>query len=964
MTHTDRGVRSQRRIPLKITLIYIFAGSLWILLTDRILSSLVVDTATLTRLQTYKGWLFILITALLLHFLISRDIVSLRRSERELSESEEKFISLAESTASAIFICSGRFLYVNHAMGLLTGYSREELLQMNLHDLAAPEFKGSARRCGEEYLGGDDNTPVRYEFKIATKGGEERWIDFTVSRIPYKGMPAIIGTAFDVTDRKHTEEALWETTRTLQSFIQASPLALVVLDPEGKVKLWNPAAERIFGWSAQEVLNKAYPLVPKERQEEFRFLEEKVLQGQVITGMEALRMKKDSSLINANISTAPVYSAGGTVTGTMLILEDISARKHAEAALRDSEERYRIVAETAQDAIITIDESDTMILVNNAAERIFGYTREEMLGKPVTMLMPERLRERHVAAVRKHVETGERSIPWVAVGLPGLHKSGREIFLEISYGEFIKEGRYYFIGIIRDVTLRKETEESLRESERKYRELFEESKDVVYISTPEGKFLDINPAGVELFGYSSKEEVLSADLGRDIYVNPQEREAFKQIINRDGFVKDFEVLMQRKDGERLNILITGTAVHNEKGEVIVYRGFMRDVTNQRKLEQQLLQSQKMEATGKLAGGIAHDFNNILTAIISYGSLLQMALPRDNPARSHVEQILTLADRAANLTQSLLAFSRKQIMNPKPVDMNEIIRRVQKLLSRLIGEDITLETLLTEENVKVMADSGQIEQVLMNLATNARDAMPEGGALILRTDVITMDKEFIRRYGYGTPGTYVRISVSDTGSGMDEATMKRIFDPFFTTKEVGKGTGLGLSIVYGIIKQHNGYINVYSEPGKGTTFRIYLPLYRVRGEAVEEVPTELAAPRGTETVLLAEDEEPVRTTTGTVLRQFGYTVIEAVDGEDALRKFREHRDEIDLLLLDVIMPKKNGKEVYNEIKSIRPDIRVLFSSGYTSDIMHRKGILEEGLPFISKPYTPGALLVKIREVLKQ
>ncbi|MCC6346717.1 MAG: PAS domain S-box protein, partial [Nitrospirales bacterium] len=933
------------------------------LLSDRILLSLISDPAVLTRLQTAKGWLFILITAVLLYILISRYLALLHRSERALSESEEKFISLAESTASAIFICSGTFLYVNPAMRLLTGFSREELLQRNLYDLATPEFKSSARKCGEGYLA-DDRSPARYEFKITTKGGEERWIDFTVSRIAYKGVPSIIGTAFDVTDRKRTEEALWETTRTLQSFIQASPLALVVLDPEGRVKLWNPAAERIFGWSAREVLDKPYPLIPKEKQEEFRSQEDSVLQGQVITGMEAPRRKKDGSLIGASISTAPVYGAGGTVTGTMLILEDISARKHAEAALRDSEEQYRIVAETAQDAIITIDENDTIMLVNKAAERIFGYTREELLGKPVTMLMPEPMRERHAAAVKKHIETGKRSISWVAVGLPGLHKSGKEIFLEISYGESIKEGKYYFIGIIRDVTLRKEAEESLKESEKKYRDLFEESKDAVYISTPQGEFLDINPAGVELFGFSSKEEILSADLGRDIYVNPQEREAFKQIIDRDGFVKDFEVLMRRMDGERLNILITGAAVRNEKGEVTVYRGFMRDVTNQRKLEQQLLQSQKMEATGKLAGGIAHDFNNILTAIISYGSLLQMTLPRDNPARSHAEQILTLADRAANLTQSLLAFSRKQIMNPKPVDMNEIIRRVQKLLSRLIGEDITLETSLSDEDVTAMADSGQIEQVLMNLATNARDAMPEGGSLILRTDLITMDKDFLRRYGYGSPGHYVRISVSDTGSGMNEAIMKRIFDPFFTTKEVGKGTGLGLSIVYGIVKQHNGYINVYSEPGKGTTFRIYLPLYRVQAGGPEEIPEEAPAPRGTETVLLAEDEEPVRTTTGTVLRQFGYTVIEAVDGEDALRKYGEHRDEIDLLLLDVIMPKKNGKEVYSEIKGVRPDIRVLFSSGYTSDIMHRKGILEAGLPFLSKPYTPGDLLLKIREVLQK
>jgi CheY-like chemotaxis protein len=369
----------------------------------------------------------------------------------------------------------------------------------------------------------------------------------------------------------------------------------------------------------------------------------------------------------------------------------------------------------------------------------------------------------------------------------------------------------------------------------------------------------------------------------------------------------------------------------------------------------------MEAIGQLAGGIAHDFNNILTAIIGFGNLLKMEMSSDDMLRSYVTQILNSAERAANLTQALLAFSRKQIINPKPVDLNEIIRTLEKLLSRIIGEDIELSVFLTDKDLTVMADPTQIEQVLMNLATNARDAMPDGGSLIIRTDVVHIDYEFLKVHGYGKPRNYALIIVEDTGQGMDDETKERIFEPFFTTKEVGKGTGLGLSMVYGIIRQHDGYINVYSESQKGTVFKIYLPL--IKSIAEEQRPEKLpTVKRGTETVLVAEDDTQVRELTKEILKDFGYTVLDAVDGEDALRVFNSNKDKVDILLLDVIMPKKNGKEVYDEIKKIKPTIKTVFMSGYNADVIHKKGIIEEGLDFILKPILPEDLLIKIRDVL--
>jgi DNA-binding response OmpR family regulator len=369
----------------------------------------------------------------------------------------------------------------------------------------------------------------------------------------------------------------------------------------------------------------------------------------------------------------------------------------------------------------------------------------------------------------------------------------------------------------------------------------------------------------------------------------------------------------------------------------------------------------MEAVGTLTGGIAHDFNNILTAIIGYANIIKLKIGSDDPVKLYAEQILASTERATSLTQGLLAFSRKVPINLKPVNLNEIVERVQKLLHRLISENITLKTECIDQKTTVIADSSQIEQVLMNLVTNARDAMPEGGALTISTDIVPLDNDFIKDHGYGKTGTYALIIVSDTGIGMDEKTTDRIFEPFFTTKEVGKGTGLGLSIVYGIIKQHNGFIVCKSNPGQGTTFTIYLPLVKTSIH-VEKLLKAPLAKGGTETILIAEDDAEVRALTKTILKEFGYTVIEAEDGEAAVRKFMEHKDDIQILLFDVVMPIKDGKEAYKEILGIKPKIKCIFMSGYNTTSAAPKGGVEESVELLLKPLTPTILLNKIREVL--
>jgi len=422
---------------------------------------------------------------------------------------------------------------------------------------------------------------------------------------------------------------------------------------------------------------------------------------------------------------------------------------------------------------------------------------------------------------------------------------------------------------------------------------------------------------------------------------------------------DYEANFLDKKGDKRFVYLTFASIPGT-GQLIIS---LVDLTDIKRLEAQLLQAQKMEAIGQLAGGVAHDFNNILTAIIGYASLLKMNVKKDKALSAYVDPILSSAEKAAHLTQGLLAFSRKQIIEPKHVDLNEIIRKIEQLLIRLLSEDVELHISCVNQPITIFADAGQVEQILINLATNARDAMSEGGLLSICTDVTVFTENNLvdNQQDYEKkPGKYAVISVSDTGCGMSRETIEHIFEPFYTTKEVGKGTGLGLSIVYGVIKQHSGYISVYSEPDSGTTFRIYFPLVKAMAE---EQSIELPLPeRGSETILVAEDDDVTRELSKLVLEKFGYKVIEATDGEDAVEKFNLHQDHIDLVLMDVIMPKLNGKAAYDAMRKINPKMKALFISGYTADIIHKKGIFESNINFISKPVTPESLTRKIREVL--
>jgi two-component system cell cycle sensor histidine kinase/response regulator CckA len=520
----------------------------------------------------------------------------------------------------------------------------------------------------------------------------------------------------------------------------------------------------------------------------------------------------------------------------------------------------------------------------------------------------------------------------------------------------------------RTIAERVRGEEALRASEAEYRIVAENTYNWEFWLNPDGGFRYISPSCKRITGHDCEEFLRDPQLLQRA-IHPDDWPRFKAHVDSIEKLKgqgNLEFRILHADGSQRWIAHDCLPVFGESSLWLGTRGSNRDITEQKRLEAQLLHAQKMEAVGQLAGGIAHDFNNILTAIIGYTNILQMKTRDDDLLRGYLDQIAIAAERASNLTNSLLTFSRKQDVKLRSVNLNNLVRNVEKFLQRIIGEDIQIRTALTQEVITIYADSGQIEQVLMNLATNARDAMPAGGILTIETDVMEIDKLFIDLHGYGTSGRYAMLSVSDNGAGMDEKTRQKIFEPFFTTKETGKGTGLGLSIVYGIVKQHNGYINVYSEPGRGSTFRLLFQNIEPEPSSQEEREKEKGAlgrqQRGSETILVVDDDAAIRHLFEICLTDLGYKVILAEDGQDAVQKFRAALRSIDLVVIDTVMPKKNGREASLEIRALRHDMKVLLMSGYSPDMVQGQGLLVEGAEFILKPLRPSEFVGRVRAIL--
>lgn len=641
--------------------------------------------------------------------------------------------------------------------------------------------------------------------------------------------------------------------------------------------------------------------------------------------------------------------------------ENRRARRQAEKALRESEANYRLLFENNPLPMWVYEvESLTFLAVNEAAVLHYGYSREEFLSMTIKDIRPKEDVSIFLEHLSKTFGKINKSSVW-----KHLKKDGNVIDVEITSHTLPFAGKKARLVLANDVTDRVHAEKGLRQAEKKYRSIFENAVEGIFQSTPEGQFVAVNPAMVKMLGYDSQEDLIAnrTNIATQHFVDYVCQDELKEILSKNDIVVGFECEVYRKDASKIWTRENIRAVRDENGSLLYYEGSLEDITEHKMLESQLRQSQKLEAIGRLAGGIAHDFNNLLTAITGYSALSLRTLRKEDPLYHNIEEVKKAGDRAAALTRQLLAFSRKQILQPKVINLNTIVEDIDKLLRRLIGEDIELRSMLDSELRATKADPGQIEQVIMNLALNARDAMPEGGKLTIDTANIYLGAEYASHHIGIKPGNYVMLAVSDTGCGMDEETKSHIFEPFFTTKEIGKGTGLGLSTVYGIVKQSEGSIWIYSELGQGTTFKIYLPRVEEEIEQLQKTTLLKEVTRGTETVLLVEDDEGVRNLARMVLEMNGYKVLEAESGNAAILICDNYKEIIHLLLTDVIMPGMSGLELTKQLKIARPEMRVLYMSGYTSNAIVHHGILDDKTNYIQKPFFPDALARKIREVLE-
>ncbi len=758
--------------------------------------------------------------------------------------------------------------------------------------------------------------------------------------------------------------------------------AIFMLDPEGIVVSWNRGAERINGYRGGEIIGQHFSKFYSEdaisQREPWTELEIAKTDGRFED--EGWRIRKDGSRMWASVIITALRDSDGNLIGFAKLTRDITERRReAEAAAaftrklagasvelgrnrhdlesRAREERFRQLADNIDEVFFVIDSQlGETLYINLAYETVWGRSCQSLYESPQSFMDPvpseDRARlDEHMSRIR----LGERpdKIVFRVVQPSGTVRwlLGHAVPIRNEQGEV-----YRIAGVALDITESRDAQLALEEIAARYQKLTETSFDAIAVSE-DGLIREANRGYVKMFGYDRMEDMI----GRPIvdFVAEESRADVQRRLAQ-GIAGTYELVGQRKDGRKILLEATGSA-HTIAGRPARITA-LRDITEKRTLEDQFRQAQKMEAVGRLAGGVAHDFNNLLTVIMSYTDMLLEELSPQDPRGEDLGEIRKATVTAASLTRQLLAFSRQQVIAPRAVNLNDIVSTTEKLLKRLIGEDIELVTVLANEAIAVMIDPGQLEQVIMNLAVNARDAMPRGGKLLLETAIVKMDAEFARDHWPANPGRFALLTVTDTGVGMDDQTRARIFEPFFTTKEVGKGTGLGLATAYGIVKQSNGFIWVSSEPDHGTTFTIYLPLLDKAAEQYdgERILPELTA--GTETVLLVEDAAAVRAAARQILERHGYTVLEAPSGKDALSIASKRQGPIHLLVTDVVMPEMSGRELTERFTKLRPNARVLYMSGYTDDAIVRHGVLSSGIAYLQKPFSPETLARKVRELL--
>jgi len=936
----------------------------------------------------------------------SRDISDRKQAEAALRESEEQYRLVFYGNPTPMWVFDHdtlAFLEVNDAAVEHYGYSREEFLTMSLRDIRPAEEVPALI----EYLHQLMSTQKPLQpgqvglWQHRKKDGNLIDVEIRWSPISFRGRTASLSIANDITNRKQIEHRDAALSKLGQSLSSAT-------SPPEAAGIIRAVADDLFDWDAFTLDSysgdddRVYPILNVDTDRSGQRFDipvmghatepsgmarriiaqgaELILREEPITMPADVRPIGDASSPSASLMLAPIRNRTKVIgilsiqsytpkayeqadLSTLQTLADHCGgaleRIRAEQALRDSEQRFRELFEGSPDAVFVEDFDGTVLDINPAACRLHCVTRAGLIGKNVLDLVPAERRAEVARDFRALVEGRLQQIEGVSCT-----QDGRAVPVEVRASRVSYAGRPAVLLHVRDITDRKLAEAALRSSEMLFHSVWENSADGMRLTDENGNIVAVNEAFCKLVGLPREElegkpfTVIYADSERPGQMLEEFRRRFRERV----IEQPSERRLTLRNGTILTLEDTSSFVEL-RGQQPLLLAMFRDVTGQKRLEEQLRQSQKMDAIGQLAGGVAHDFNNILTVIHGHASLLLAGGALTGLAARSAHQIGQAAERAATLTRQLLAFSRRQVMQPRHLDMNEVVGNMTKMLARILGEDIALQLNYFPQPALVQADSGMMEQVLLNLAVNSRDAMPKGGLLTVKIGLREVRAPELADCPEARLGRFVCLSVIDTGCGIPAENLRRIFEPFFTTKEVGKGTGLGLATVYGIVKQHQGWIEVESEPDQGTTFRVFLPRSVEAAEATEDKPAERVVRGGTETILVVEDETPVRELVCSVLTGHGYRILQAESGAKALQVWQESKDRIDLVLTDLVMPDQmNGRELAEKLWIDRPRVKVIFTSGYSADVVGKDFVLRRGLNYLQKPYHPNKLALAVRDCL--
>jgi len=913
-----------------------------------------------------------------------RDVTDRWRAEEELRNSEEQYRLLFHGNPNPMWVFdleTHAFLEVNEAAIQHYGYSREEFLTKTLADIRQSEKNGRPKTAAL------DTADRNVIWRQRRKDGSLIDVEVIWSPIVFGEHFAALTMATDVTERLRIEyrnSIFSKLGHRLSSASTNSEAAMIICEAADALFKWDDFALDLYFAVSDEVFSLlTVTTVEGQRVEIPSSPQPKtanaVVQRVIKKGAELLS-SFENKRFSAVTMLAPIrkgehvigllfvqnHMPGAYTNRDLEVLQTLAdqcsgalERVRAEQDLRESRQRFRDLFENSPDAIFVEDLDGTVLDVNFAACVLHGLTREQLIGKnTLNDLIPPSRREN---ARRDFQKLASGKLSWV--GGESLTADGNSTPVEVRAGRVEYNGKPALLLHVRDITERRAAEAAVQSSEMLFRSVWENSVDGMHLTDENGVIIAVNKAYCKLVGMEAEE--LEGELFTIVYAeseNPQAiLERHREHFRARAANRKIQHQYTLHNGQVMALEITDSFIELH-GQPLLLFSLFRDVTTQQRLEEQLRQSQKMEAIGQLAGGVAHDFNNILTVIHGHASLLLSSELEESASRS-AQQISQAAERAAALTRQLLTFSRRQLIQPRKLDMNKIVGNMTDLLGRLLGEDVSLQLNYCPSPAMVEADVGMMEQVLLNLAVNARDAMPKGGRLTVRISIVDLDEAHVQRHPEARVERFVCVSNTDTGSGIPPENLQRIFEPFFTTKEVGKGTGLGLATVYGIVKQHQGWIEVESIVGKGTTFRIYIPYVGSAQAETEKPTTQISIRGGTETILLVEDERSVRELVSRVLQKYGYKILPVGNGVEALETWNQHKNEISMLFTDLVMPDNmNGRELAEKLWAERPGLKVIFTSGYSSDIVGKDFKLEPGLNYLQKPYQPQALALAVRRCL--